>query len=164
VAPILVEWFSIASSLEEKFEKYDYVFVGNVVEHLETMQYEGLGVSMPKSSYSLDVMFEIKGTVEENVTFGIGGGYDDEGVLHVVSGNELPEIGNTYIWFVNKSEGPISAEDDPRNILGTYYSLGPIVEARDFLKGYKGTRSFDDQDPEVISKVIKIRDAYLQMD
>ncbi|XMB68011.1 hypothetical protein RI065_05715 [Mycoplasmatota bacterium zrk1] len=142
------------TDVSEKIEKYDYIFIGHIVEELETLQFEGYGSSMPKTRYSVDVLMKLKGEMEDKIVIQIIGGVNEEGLLRSYENNELPEVGSIMLIFSKKFE-EYDPKDDPRNELGVYCP-GPTAEAIDLLQNYDLNKNALQQADDIIEKINEI--------
>ncbi|QVK21108.1 hypothetical protein KHQ82_01910 [Mycoplasmatota bacterium] len=142
------------TDISEKIEKYDYIFIGHIVEELETLQFEGYGSSMPKTRYSVDVLMKLKGEMEDKIVIQKIGGVNEEGVLISYDSNDLPKEGSIMIIFSNKFE-KYDPKDDPRNELGIYCP-GPTAEAMDLLHNYDVNKNALQQADDIIEKINEI--------
>lgn len=106
--------YNIVYVLEETNPYYqigfsDYVFIGKVVKENKRYLFE----DMPRTTYQIKVLENLKGNLQDNIEVIYPGGYYSDGTLILEKGDEiidesLPDIDSTYIFVgIGQQNGEI---------------------------------------------------------
>lgn len=102
---------------------FDYCFEGIVSKVESVSQYNGFGTNIPYTFYRVRVINEIKGNVDNEVIIKFYGGYNEQGELILIENTSLPEIGEIYTFYCNRTQ--LSFNDDQRTIDGSFVISHP---------------------------------------
>lgn len=122
---------------EDPFERYDYCFEGIVLKVEQVSQYNGFGTDMPYTYFRVRILRDIKGQTDNEVIIKYYGGYDENGELVLLENAELPEIGEIYTFYCNRTN--LRYQDDGRTLDGCYVvlviktSIGNVIFQRKHL-------------------------------
>lgn len=85
---------------------YDNIFVATVEENVGTKKYDGTGTNIPYTFYDISIIEILKGEENDASRLCFYGGKDYLNTWTLIRDNdELLEIGETYLFFANKTKG-----------------------------------------------------------
>ncbi len=99
-------------------EAFDYSFVGVINSKLSTSQYNGIGLNIPYTYFSVDVKQKTKGKISDFITIKFYGGYNNEGELILFDGLDYPRVGEIYKFYCNQTK--LNFKDDGRTLDNSY--------------------------------------------
>lgn len=102
---------------------FDYCFEGILFKIEGVSQFNGNGTDIPYTFYRVKVTKEIKGNVDNEVIIKFYGGYNEEGELILLENSTMPEIGEIYTFYCNRTK--LNYKDDQRTIDGSYVIGNP---------------------------------------
>lgn len=105
-------------------ELFDYSFIGKVASEMGTSQYNGNGMEIPYTFFSVDVIEVKKGEFNSsNVIIKFYGGYDESNTLHLFQDLSYPTINGYYKFYCNKST--TTFEEDGRTLNSSFVISSP---------------------------------------
>ena len=133
-ATMQAEYSIDINSYEELVGDADYVIVGKVIKNIETVyedkvlieQEDGSEkeVGTPYTHYEVEIIENLKGQLDKknNIEIIKSGGLSEDNTYYELYDNDiLPEVGQTYIWF-------IYAQNDGSNLVSGANSTLPLED------------------------------------
>lgn len=100
-----VNMFTVkADYIEKDNESYQYEFVCEITDIIETKQFKGEGTNIPYTYYSARVIDKIKGELETNIVIKFYGGYDESNNLILMENMNYLKVNDCYYIFADKSK------------------------------------------------------------
>ena len=117
------DYFSDLENTEDLIGLFDYCFEGMLFKLEGVSQYNGNGTDIPYTFYRVKVTKKVKGIVDNQVIIKFYGGYNEEGELILPENATMPEIGEIYTFYCNRTK--LNYKDDQRTIDGSYIISSP---------------------------------------
>lgn len=130
----------------ELVNAFDYVFVGKIIEEVETKQYDGTGTNIPYTFYKYKEVEFLKGEIpEKEGLMCFYGGLESKYQKHLFNWNdEILEEGKYYLFLTNKR-----VENSVNKRIGENdYILGHNYQ-KILLEGYDEEKSINEQNKNI---------------
>lgn len=143
----------IFDSDHELIETFDYVFIGKVIEEVETKQPDGTGTSVPYTFYKIKEIEFLKGEKpEEEGLICFYGGMESKDVRMLCEFNdELLVEGQYYLFIMSKR-----TENSTNKRIGENDYVLARNDQKVLLEGYDETKAFNEQNENIMYTINRI--------
>lgn len=100
------DYFVTLETEKDLVQYYDNIFVATVEKNVGTKKYDGTGTNIPYTFYDITIIEMLKGEENDESRLCFYGGKDYLNTWTLIKDNDvLLEIGETYLFFANKTKG-----------------------------------------------------------